>query len=69
MKGSRYIVAAMSIGSALVALPAAAQSGGSDSCSTPNTAVTVGALVPDGRQSSVSSPLAVRFFPNGWSSR
>jgi hypothetical protein len=46
MKGSRYIVAAMIVGSALSAIPAAAQCSGSDSCSTTNTAsVTVGALV------------------------
>lgn len=46
MIGSRYIVAAMIVGSALGAIPAAAQCSGSDSCSTTNTAsVTVGALV------------------------
>jgi hypothetical protein len=46
MIGSRYIVAAMIVGSALSAIPAAAQCSGSDSCSTTNTAsVTVGALV------------------------
>ena len=46
MNGTRYIVAAMIVGSALSALPAAAQCSGSDSCSTTNTAsVTVGALV------------------------
>ena len=43
---SRYIVAAMIIGSAASATVAAAQCSGSDSCSTTNTAsVTVGALV------------------------
>lgn len=43
---SRYIVAAMIVGSAVSAIPAAAQCSGSDSCSTTNTAsVTVGALV------------------------
>lgn len=46
MNVSRYIVAAMIVGSAIVAIPAAAQCSGSDSCSTTNTAsVTVGALV------------------------
>jgi len=46
MTGSRYIVAAVIVGSALSALPAAAQCSGSNSCSTTNTAsVTVGALV------------------------
>ncbi|MFN2601629.1 MAG: hypothetical protein ABR582_02605 [Gemmatimonadaceae bacterium] len=46
MKVSRFIVAAMIVGSAVSSLPAAAQCSGSDSCSTTNTAsVTVGALV------------------------
>ncbi len=46
MIGSRYIVAAMIVGSAVGAIPAAAQCSGSGSCSTTNTAsVTVGALV------------------------
>lgn len=43
---SRFIVAAMIVGSAVSAIPAAAQCSGSDSCSTTNTAsVTIGSLV------------------------
>jgi len=43
---SRFLVAATIVGSAIGAIPAAAQCSGSDSCSTTNTAsVTVGALV------------------------
>jgi hypothetical protein len=46
MIGPRFIVAAMIVGSAVSAVPAAAQCSGSESCSTTNTAsVTVGALV------------------------
>jgi len=43
---TRFITAAVFVGSAFGAIPAAAQCSGSDSCSTTNTAsVTVGALV------------------------
>jgi hypothetical protein len=56
MIGSRYIVAAMTVGSALGAIPAAAQCSGSVSCSTTNTAsVTVGALVNLEMSSSTTS--------------
>jgi len=56
MIGPRYIMAAMIVGSALSALPAAAQCSGSDSCSTTNTAsVTVGALVDLGMSSTTTS--------------
>lgn len=58
---SRYIVAAMIVGSAVSAIPAAAQCSGSDSCSTTNTAsVTVGALVNldmSSATTSLTSPL------------
>jgi len=62
MNVSRYIVAAMIVGSAVSAIPAAAQCSGSDSCSTTNTAsVTVGALVNlemSSTTTSLTSPLA-----------
>ena len=61
MNVSRYIVAAMIVGSAVSAIPAAAQCSGSDSCSTTNTAsVTVGALVNlemSSTTTSLTSPL------------
>ena len=57
MNGSRFIVAAMMVGSAISAIPAAAQGcSGSDSCSATNTAsVTVGALVNLGMSSATTT--------------
>jgi hypothetical protein len=55
MNVSRYLVAAMIVGTA-VSIPAAAQCSGSDSCSTTNTAsVTVGALVDLGMSSETTT--------------
>jgi len=56
VNATRYLVAAVLVGSAFGAIPAAAQCSGSDSCSTTNTAsVTVGALVSLGMSSETTS--------------